>query len=416
MCTVKVSTCCASNTTLAQSDSIIVNDSTVTRLFYPRFRLQHTFTLTNQKFEFRDFFLGSNKVADYTKYFEPGLLNMGDTALYRDAWRRIENEFSIISFPEKNNLNQFIKAGAAFEALSGNFNLADTFIQHRTEHNIYVLGEYRNRTRNQKWDLEGVGRLYLNGLNSGDYAFQVNLKRMISKKLGFLELGFQNVNRSPSAIFQGLTSFPVVPPSSLNKENITRISASITNDAKNIALAGDYYLVSNYTYFDGFTAAKQEGTLFNVLHLTGKTHVRLSRVLNLFAEVHLQQTAGNPPLHLPLFYTSNRLSFDGVYYKNMLYSIGVEVRYNTPYKANNYSPFIGQFFYQDHFSISNRPEVNGFFDFRIKTFKAFVRLENLNSFARNTGSFGFNKNNLSAQYYPQPGLWFRLGIWWTFIN
>lgn len=399
-----------------QSDSLVVNDTTVIRLFYPRFRLQHTFTWSGQQFEFRDYFTGDSKISDYKTYF--GKTVIGDSLLYRDSWKNIQNDFSIISFPEKNNLNQFIKAGIALENLKGAFDttVRDTARVNRY-HNIFLSGEYRNRTRNLKWDIEGTGRFYLNGYNAGDYAFQVNLKRLISKKIGFLETGFQNVSRTPSFIFGSETSFPVISAiDNLKKENITRISGSITNDAKNTALTGEYYLVSNYTYFDGFSSAKQEGTLFNVLHLAVKKKLKLSKVLNLYSEFHLQKTAGNPPVNIPLVFTSNRLSFEGVYYKNMVYAIGLEVRYHTPYKADNYSPFLGQFFYQDSYTISNHPEVNAFFNFRIKTFKAFVRAENLNTIGTNTGKLGLNQNNLAAQHYPQQGFWFRLGIWWTFIN
>ncbi|MDB5249949.1 MAG: hypothetical protein JWQ40_4343 [Segetibacter sp.] len=392
-----------------QSDSLIVNDSTVVRLFYPRFRLQHNFIFSKQQYEFRDLFEGSNKTNDYLTFFKRAIPN--DSIMYRDTWKSIQNDFSIISFPEKNNLNQFIKAGITLENLSGTFgNLSQKY------HNIFLNGEYRNRTRNQKWDLEGVGQFYFNGVNSGDYAAQVNLKRVISKKLGYLELGFQNVNRSPSFIFRPESMFPLTFNGSLNKENLTRISGSLTNDALNFSLSGDYYLVSNYTYADSFFSATQEGTLFNVLHLAAKKKFKLTKYLNLYSEVHLQQKAGNPPVNLPLLFTSNRLQFEGVYYKNMLYAIGVEVRYHTPYKADNYSPFLGQFFYQDSYTVNNRPEVNAFFNFRIKTFKAFVRAENINTLGTNTGSIGFNKNNFTAQYYPQQGFWFRLGIWWTFIN
>jgi hypothetical protein len=329
----------------------------------------------------------------------------------------MQNEFSIISFPEKNNLNQFIKAGIVLETLKGTFDttINDTpVVKHY--HNIFLSGEYRNRTRNQKWDIEGSGRFYLNGSNAGDYAFQINLKRLISKKIGYLETGFQNVNRTPSSISQGQTGFPLQFATSLNKENITRISGSITNDAKGTSLSGDYYLISNYTYFDNFFSARQEGTLFNVLHLAAKKKLKLSKVLNLYSEIHVQKTAGNPPINIPLVYTSNRISFEGVYYKNMIYAIGLELRYHTPYKADNYSPFLGQFFYQSDYTINNRPEINAFFNFRIKTFKAFIRTENLNTIGTNTGSFGLNKNNLAAQHYPQQGFWFRTGIWWTFIN
>ena len=398
-----------------QSDSLVVNDSTVIRLFYPRFRLQHTFTLSNQQYEFRDYFTGITKTNDYKAYF--GKTIKDDSLLYSDRWKDMQNDFSIISFPEKNNLNQFIKAGIAIENLTGSF---DTSVQNNTiikrYHNIFLSGEYRNKTRNQKWDIESSGRFYLNGYNGGDYAFQVSLKRLISRKIGFLETGFQNVNRTPSFVFQPQSGFPVTVDGSLKNENITRISGSITNDAKGTALTGEYYLISNYTYFDSFFTAHQEGTLFNVLHVSAKKKLKLSKVLNLYSEVHLQKTAGNPPLHIPLIFTSNRISFEGVYYKNMLYAIGLELRYHTPYKADNYSPFAGQFFYQNDYTVKNRPEINAFFDFRIKTFKAFIRTENLNTIGTNTGKFGLNQNNLTAQHYPQEGFWFRLGIWWTFIN
>lgn len=405
-----------------QSDSLVVNDSTTIRLFYPRFRLQHNFTFSRQQFEFRDFYSGPNKIGYYRSYFDTSLLNLGDSVLYRDKWRNIQNEFSIISFPEKNNLNQFIKASIALENITGNLDTASRLnnglfdtVTNRY-HNIFAGGEYRNRTRNQKWDLEGVGRLYLNGINSGDYAVQVNLKRLISRKIGFLELGFQNINRSPSFIFRPESAYPTVTSGSLNKENITRISGSIANDVKNTSLTGEYYLISNYTYFDNFRTARQEGTLFNVLHVAGKKQFKLTRRLNLYSEVHLQKTAGNPPLNIPLFFTNNRLSFEGVYYKNMVFAYGLEVRYHTPYKADNYSPFVGQFFNQNSYTVSNRPEINAFFNFRIKTFNAFIRGENINSLGTNTGSIGFNKNNFTAPHYPQQGFWFRFGIWWTFIN
>ena len=404
-----------------QSDSLIVNDSTVVRLFYPRFRLQHSLTYTGQQYEFKDYFVGPNKRQDYFNYFDTSILNLHDSAYYRDKYRTIQNEFSIISFPEKNNLNQFIKAGVALENIRGSFDTVikatyvfDTIV--KTYHNIFLTGEYRNRTRNQKWDLEAVGKIYINGYNNGDYSLQASLKREISKKLGYLELGFQNVNRSPSIVYRSESAFPTIVQGTFNKENITKISGSLFNDAYHFSLSGEYYLVSNYLYFNNFLSPAQNGSLFNVLHLTAKKQLKLSRVLNLYSEIHFQQLIGNPSLHIPTVFTNNRISFDGIYYKNMNYSIGLELRYNTPYKANNYSPFIGQFFYQNQTTISNRPELNVFFNFRIKRFSAFIRAENVNTFGTNTGAPAFTKNNFTAPFYPQQGFWFRLGIWWTFIN
>ncbi|MEJ7827268.1 MAG: putative porin [Segetibacter sp.] len=393
-----------------QRDSIVVNDSTTVQLFYPRFRLQHTITYSKQKYEFRDYYPGGIiKQKYYQDYFNRVLPS--DTLLFRDRWLDVQNDFSIISFPEKNNLNQYVKAGFTLENLTGNF---DTI--QKKYHNIILNGEYRNRTRNQKWDIEGMGKFYLSGLNSGDYAFQVNLKRLLSAKLGYIEVGFQNVNRSPSFIFQPESTFKIKTVSGLNKENTTRISGSLTNTVNNFSLNGEYYLLSNYTYMDSFFRAKQEATLFNVLHVSAEKKFKLNKGLNLYSEIHFQQTTGNAPVNLPLIFTSNRLAWEGIYFKNMIYAIGFEVRYHTPYKADNYSPFNGQFFYQNTYTINNRPEVNAFFNFRIKAFKAFVRAENLNTFGFNTGKPGFTKNNLTAQHYPQQSLWIRVGVWWTFIN
>ncbi|MGG2324743.1 hypothetical protein, partial [Salmonella enterica] len=86
-------------------------------------------------------------------------------------------------------------------------------------------GEYRNRTRNQIWEIEAAGKLYINGFNSGDYQALASLKRQLGKKAGYLTLGFQNVNRSPSFILNSLSRFPVKNRTNYNKENIIRLFA-----------------------------------------------------------------------------------------------------------------------------------------------------------------------------------------------
>jgi hypothetical protein len=153
-----------------QKDSLVVNDSTTIQLFYPRFRFQHTFTYSKQQYEFRDYYPGSRKQQYYQQYFNHPL-STSDTLLFRDNWRDIQNDLSLISFPQKNNLNQYFKAGIALQNLIGSFDGVQ-----KKYHNVIINGEYRNRTRNQKWDIEGIGKFYFNGLNSGDYVVQASLK------------------------------------------------------------------------------------------------------------------------------------------------------------------------------------------------------------------------------------------------
>lgn len=385
---------------LGQRDSL-VTDSVTNKLFYPRFRLQHTFRYTKHRYMFQDKSVDSANYRNYLGF--PIASSSVNTVELIDSWREFHNEFSVLSFPQKNNVSQFLKLGIAMQNLRGQY--TDT----QQLNNIYALAEYRNRSRNQVWDILASGQLYLNGFNSGDYSAQVYLKRMISRNLGSLELGFQNVNRTPSVIFFNRTSFPVRTASTFNKENLTRLSATYENTKLGLRLSGAYYLISNYSYFDSMYHARQEGTLFNLLHVTAEKKIRLARNFSWYSEVHLQQVTGNAPVNLPLVLTRNRIMYEGnLGFKNLNLATGVELRYHTPFKADNYSPVNGQFYFQDTATISNKPDVNIFAHFRIKSFKAFVRLENINALG--------NNYNFTASHYPYMTMWFRLGIWWGFVN
>jgi len=395
---------------LGQKDSLVVNDSTTYKLFYPRIRFQHTFTYSSRQYQYLDRVQYETKKADYLKYF--GYTTLGDTLSFTDKWTEINNDFSIVSFPEKKNANQFLKVGAALQNLTGTFNTRTG-----NYYNISLNGEYRNRTRNQKWNLNANGQLYLVGLNNGDYALRLSLQRYLSKKLGAIEVGFQNVNRSPSFIYRSETSFPTTKPAGgFNKENITRLYASINNAQLGLKLNGEYFLMSNYLYFQQFLQARQEGTLFNVLHVSAEKVVRLSKLWSLFSEVHVQKETGAAPVSIPLVYTNNRINLEANLYKNLYLATGLELRYNTPFKAYNYSPLTGQYVFQDSATFANRPTINLFFDFNIKSFKAYVRVENINALNVSGNNIGFTAENLNAPHYPERGLWVRVGIWWTFIN
>lgn len=394
---------------IGQKDSI-VTDSSVIRLFYPRLRLEHDLQFSNRNYQFYDYNIDSINSERYIKYFN--FANPNDTVQYSDKWSRISNSFSLISYPDKKNQSQFLKLGVTLENIKGI--LQDTASSGGL-YNIYASGEYRNRTRNQVWDVEARGSLYLNGLNAGDYDAFISLKRMLSKKIGFLSVGFNNVNRSPAMLFDPISSFPVINRTNYAKQNITRLFGKYENPKQRLTLSGNYYLVSNYLYFDSFFTARQEATVFNVLQFTLAKQFRLSRYWNWYTEVHLQPLSGQAPVNLPLLFTRNRVAFEGTFYKNLQMSTGIEMVYHTPYQRDNYSPFLGQFFVQNSMQFSNRPDINYFMHFRIRSFQGFFRFENLNTLKIKNG-VEFTRLSRLADHYRQLGLWMRFGIWWSFVN
>lgn len=396
---------------LGQRDSIVVNDTTVIPLFYPRVRFEHTINYSTYKYRFKD------NVGDSAYYFNNYGVTLGgpiDTFFRRDFWKQLLNDFSIYQFPDAKNSQQFIKVGASFEVLKGDF---DTGLVKKSYTNLWLHGEYRNKTRDRKWDIEAFGSFYLSGYNAGDYNGHISLKRLISQKIGYLQVGFENVNRTPSFIFDSVSSFYLDNNVSLKKENSTHIFAALERPSKGLRIAGSYFLLSNYTYLKDFYKVSQVSSIFNVLRISLEKDFKLGKKgWHWRTWIVFQQKAGNADVNLPLISTRNQLAYDGSFgFRNLLISTGLEMRYFTPYKANNYSPLTGQFFYQDKEKISMRaPELSAYVHFRIKAFTTYARIENLNSFSFQNG--GFTGNNVLLPDYPSPGMQMRIGIFWNFVN
>ncbi|HZF63330.1 MAG TPA: putative porin, partial [Chitinophagaceae bacterium] len=394
---------------LGQKDSI-VTDSTVIPLFYPRLRFEHTLRFGKYNYKFLDQLTDS---VFYDSLYHIRLGQQGDTLQMRDLWREISNDFSIYQFPDAKNLQQYIKLGVEYQLLKGSF---DSGRVEKALYNFIAHGEYRNRTRNRKWDLEALGRLHLNGFNAGDYHAYISLQRLLSKSIGSLQVGFENVNRTPSFLYNELSSFYLdAPGKSFSKENTARFFAVSRVPKLRLQLGADYFLLSNYLYFSDYFKLRQENSLFNFLRISASRNFKLSKNWNLYSDIWLQQKTGDVDINVPLLFTRQRLAFEGLFFTNLNLSTGIELRYHTPYKADNYSPVLGQFFFQDTLSISNLPDIAAFMHFRIRSFKGFIRAENLNSIRFKDG-FGFTNNALAAPDYPYPGMFIRFGFYWSFVN
>ena len=201
--------------------------------------------------------------------------------------------------------------------------------------------------------------------------------------------------------------------SSFNKENITSFGATATNPFVQLGFAN--HLITNYTYFYNYYQTTQSSKLINILQLICVKKNTGLRKMELVPGCHSQQTDAAAPVKVPLLFTRSRVAFEGNFFKNLNLSTGVEVRYFTPYRANNYSPLVGQFTPQDTVTIKNLPDIHAFVHFRIKSFTGFLRAENLNTVSFKNG-FGFINNNFAAPHIPTPGLVIKFGVRWWFVN
>lgn len=391
---------------IGKKDSVAINDSTTEYLFYPKLRVQHSFTYSTYNYMYRDDQADS---AIYKNWYDTVPKVGKDSFIIQEKWSVMSNDITLLQFPDTKNSGQFISAGVKFENIKGELKGGST----QNFYNFIIHGEYRNKTRNKLWDVLAKGEFYVNGLNGGDYSVYATIARHLGKKLGDVSLFFKNVNRSPSFIFDKSSNFNFNNPGLTKKENIISFGA----DAKNsfIKLGFKNHLITNLSYFTSYYHTAQSSKLINLLQVYASKKIKLSKRWNLYADISFQQTDGSAPVKVPLLFTRNRLAYEGVFFQNLNLSTGLEVRYFTPFEAYNYSPVMGQFMPQDTFKLKNLPDISAFFHFRIKSFTTFIRAENLNT-ASFTNGFGFINNNFAAPHYPTQGFMLRFGIQWGFVN
>lgn len=390
---------------IGKRDSVEINDSTTEYLFYPKLRVQHSFTYSTYNYQFKDYVADS---AIYEKWYDSTLKKATDTFFVKEKWVLMSNDLSLVQFPDTKNAAQFIAAGVRFEHIKGTLKGGN-----RNFYNFVVHGEYRNKTRNKLWDVLASGEFYVNGLNSGNYNAYITVARHLNNKLGDIRLFFKNVNRTPSFIFDNASSFNFNNATLAKKENIISFGADAGN--KFINLGFKNHIITNLAYFSDHYHTAQSAKVINLLQLYASKKIRLTKRWNLYTDLTFQQTDGSAPVKVPLLFSRNRLAYEGNWFKNLFASAGLEVRYFTPFEAYDYTPVMGQFTPQDTFKLKNLPDVAAFFHFRIKSFTGFIRAENLSTVSFSNG-FGFTNNNFAAPHYPTQGFIFRLGIQWGFVN
>lgn len=403
-------------------DSIALNDSVTNYLFYPKLRLEHTAVITNE------YYLYKGLQADSAYY----RTNYGKDSMYfknsegyelKDKWQKVSNDFSIYQYPDTKNTQQYIKAGITFEYWKGVLTKSVFRTITKSFINTFIHGEYRNKTRNKKYDIDASALLYLQGYNAGDYEVSAFLIRNTKSKLGNIKFQFQNVNSTPAFIYYRQSSFnrSAFGLTNLKKENYIKLTAQIANEPKQQNITAQLYVVNNATTWQSFNTYRQEAA-FNMLQFTFEKAFKIYRKLVWRTEVQAQQIIlGNANINYPTLYTRNRIAYEGkLGYKNLNLATGLAIRYISPYKLDAWSPQNGQFFYQNiESSKNNLPDISAYLNFNITSFNGFIQIENLNTAtikSGNNGGLKFINNNYVARYYTNPGLVFRLGIYWRFIN
>jgi len=394
------------NYSFGRTDTIYNQDSTGMSLeFTPRFRIKHQLLLHADKHTFRDF------EPDSARYAEANIVNYKfapiDTVISTQSHFYIDNKFSLNGFIGKLKELVEIEAGVAnrIDYFNTNYPVGKDKLNSIGN---YLFGQIKKEAFDKgQWEYQANAQLFLTGDAVGNF----NINAFVGKDLGKwgnFSGGFkQNLSNAPYTYTTFNTDF-YRKSYDLGKVSVTQIWAKTVIDKLKLELGANNYLISNYIYYDDKNTVQQEGTAFSVMQVYGRKDIKL-RSFHFNNEV-VWQKATEAPINLPDILIRSQLGIITPLFKSaLIVSSGLEARYHTPYKLEGYTPYFNQFTYQNTTQITNVPELTAYFNFKVKTFRAFVLFDQLQQL------FTTNVIN-AAPNYPAPNMMFRFGFNWIMIN
>lgn len=261
------------------------------------------------------------------------------------------------------------------------------------------------------------------GRNFGDFLYEAYADVKISEAIGALRIGAYSQNKSPEMIFQNANlSYHSWSEADFNLDKIKTQNLSFAYANNKVGFSGklEYFLISNHTYFkevDNPTNSllfsrviepAQYGNL-NLLKLTIGQNFKF-RKFHLDNKVVYQKSDAMAVLATPELYTWHSLYYANILYKVMDFRLGMDVRFNTPFRTPSYSINSGQF-YNDNVGIefSTYPVVDFWLTANIGRVNLFLSYNFANQHVYPRGYY-------SVRRYPMNPAFLRFGVSWKFYD
>lgn len=389
-------------------DTTYNDDSTSVSIdFTPRFTIHHTLSLKNQQNIFNDVAPETQRYYDFSGQIIN--FNTVDSVYTNQRWMSIQNRFGISGTLGKLKNQVKLEAGignsidrfkSAFPADSNNYR--NVYLTN------YVYGELlKEAYEPNQWQYGAQAQFNFTGPSVGNFFVDAYLGKVV-KDIAMLQLGFrQSLSETGHFINRYATNFYQFE-NDLTSTSTTSLWAQLGIPKWKMNLTGRNLLMGNYVYLNDQFKWQQHNEVFNVFQLAANKDFNYGIFYN-ENEVIYQQLVGDAPVNFPSFMLRHQLRIETpVFNKNLHFSFGVEGRYHTPYGANGYMPYYNQFYYQNIYQLKNKPELMAFFNFKVRAFRAFVVLDQVQTL--------WWQSNIYAPGYGGTNMVFRFGFNWVLYN
>lgn len=391
-----------------KTDTLYNTDSTkITFIYTPRIGFSHEIRLSNQQYTYKD------KKPDSLRYapiIQERFLGDGtDSVFTRQKQNTLDNSILINGFVGKKDNQARFSAGAGvrLDRFSTRFLEGAVFTDVTSN---YIIGRLtKEQTEIGPWFYSASAQFYITGAAAGNSLVHITAGKVLGTLFASANVGLQqNINNPAYNYTLYINQFDTIT-NSFKQESVTRVYGEIYSDKHHFHLAVNNYILANYLYMNAQKLPDQFGQTIHLLQLSGQKMIRWKGIV-LDNEVLFQQMSQGAPVNVPLFLAKHQLSYEKKVFRNALQiATGLEMRYHSPYYTANYSPVYNRFYYNGSYLLVNDPVYALFFNFRIKRFRAYLMLDQMQQILD-------KKNVLYAPGYPAPDLMIRFGFNWTLLR
>lgn len=252
------------------------------------------------------------------------------------------------------------------------------------------------------------------GRDFGNFLYDGKLTLSGGRKAGRIILEAYSQSTSPPLAYTDWISNHFIFHNSFDNQKTNSASFNYINDALQLDLKAEYFLISDYLYFsaqpNGIDATPtQLHSPINLLKVSlGKNLV--------FGHWHFdnyvvyEKSDYQSTLRIPDIYTYSNLYYSKLLFQVLHSSLGMSVRYNTPYAAPSYAVGLGQFYNNTpNLTFSSYPIAAVYFKATLIRTNIMLEYDYANQGLFSNGYYMVNR-------YPGPNALLKIGVSWTFYN
>jgi hypothetical protein len=389
----------------------------------PTQRVAYTFNYNVRKYEFL-----SNDIDTYNVF--PDYYFASNRTRDSLTVNHVQNDFSY-SFYLRGKSNQFVKNEFKLDlGLTHDLYNYSQYVSDSTVNATGVKIKQMDRVQNisfqditvkakasyrfsDKIGLEANVNQIAAGRDFGDFLYDARLLVAGNQKAGKIILDAYAQSSAPPLVYTNWITNHYIFHNSFKNQKTTSFSFNYINDALQLDLKAEYFLITDYLYFasptGGTDASPQQLTNpINLLKVSLGKNLALGN-WHFDNFVVYEKTDYQSTLRIPTLYTYSSLYYNTFLFHVLHTAMGTNVRFNTSYLAPSYAVGLGQFYNGANVTYSSYPVATVFIKATLQRTNLFVQYDYANQGL-------FSKGYYTVVRYPQQDQSLKFGVSWTFFN